>query len=109
MITITERAADEFRRAVRTPDSAEPRAGLRLRVTGGGCGGFQHDLCVESAPLPADVTFSQHGVEIYVDPLSFPYVDGAEIDYIDTPQGCGFTVRGVHHDGACGCGASFPS
>lgn len=107
MVTITERAAQEFRRAVSGGRQAEGLPGLRLRVTGGGCAGFQHELSVERSPGPTDQTFSQHGLEIYVDALSLPYVDGAEIDYVDTPQGCGFTVHGVHHDGACGCGASF--
>ena len=107
MITITERAAQEFRSAVGTERNGEALPGLRLRVTGGGCAGFRHELSVERNPGPTDQTFAQHGLEIYVDPLTLTYVDGAEIDYLETPQGCGFTVHGVHHDGACGCGASF--
>ena len=69
--------------------------GLRLRVIGGGCAGFQYDLFFEEEPTSMDETFESRGIKLYVDPLSFQYLDGTEIDFVETVLGAGFKFRGV--------------
>ncbi len=81
--------------------------GLRLRVIGGGCAGFQYDLYFEDVPTDLDERFESHGIPLYVDPLSYQYLDGTEIDYVETPHGAGFKFGNPNVSGTCGCGSSF--
>ena len=81
--------------------------GLRLRVIGGGCAGFQYDLYFEEAPTELDEQFESNGVQLFVDPLSYQYLDGTEIDYVDTSHGSGFKFGNPNVTGTCGCGSSF--
>jgi iron-sulfur cluster insertion protein len=81
--------------------------GLRLRVIGGGCAGFQYDLYFEDVPTDLDERFESHGIPLYIDPLSFQYLDGTEIDYVETAHGAGFKFGNPNVSGTCGCGSSF--
>jgi iron-sulfur cluster insertion protein len=105
MISITPLAAEKVK------DIAQAEGlngqGLRLRVIGGGCAGFQYDLYFEDSPTDLDETFESHGVRLYVDPLSYQYLDGTEIDYVDGVQGSGFKFGNPNVTGTCGCGSSF--
>ncbi len=105
MISITEFAATKVREIA----DAEGLAGqgLRLRVIGGGCSGFQYDLYFEDAPTDMDERFESRGIALYVDPLSFQYLDGTEIDFVDGIQGSGFKFGNPNVTGTCGCGSSF--
>ncbi|HEX9294774.1 MAG TPA: iron-sulfur cluster insertion protein ErpA [Polyangiaceae bacterium] len=105
MITITTKAADKVK------EIAEAEAlhgqGLRLRVVGGGCSGFSYDLYFEDSPTEMDETFEANGVNLYIDPLSFQYLDGTEIDYVEGMHGSGFKFSNPNVKGTCGCGSSF--
>jgi iron-sulfur cluster insertion protein len=105
MISITKLAADKVKEIATTEGLAGQ--GLRLRVMGGGCAGFQYDLYFEEATTDMDERFQSNGVELYVDPLSYQYLDGTEIDYVEGPQGSGFKFGNPNVSGTCGCGSSF--
>ena len=108
MITITERAAAEVRAFVEEHAAHQfGSPGVRLLVTGGSCAGYCHELHIEAGPRPDDHTFEDRGIHIYVDPTSFPHVDGAEIDYVETKDGSGFTVAYPSQDDPWSCGSSF--
>jgi iron-sulfur cluster insertion protein len=81
--------------------------GLRLRVIGGGCAGFQYDLYFETDTTPMDESFESNGVKLYIDPLSYQYLDGTEIDYVESAHGSGFKFQNPNVSGTCGCGSSF--
>ena len=81
--------------------------GLRLRVIGGGCAGFQYDLYFEDKPTDMDERFESNGVALFVDPLSYQYLDGTEIDYVESAHGAGFKFGNPNVTGTCGCGSSF--
>jgi iron-sulfur cluster insertion protein len=81
--------------------------GLRLRVIGGGCAGFQYDLYFEEAPTDMDERFQSNGVDLFVDPLSYQYLDGTEIDFVEGAHGSGFKFGNPNVSGTCGCGSSF--
>jgi len=81
--------------------------GLRLRVIGGGCAGFNYDLYFEDAPTPMDEEFEDKGVKMYIDPLSYQYLDGTEIDYVESLHGAGFKFNNPNVTSTCGCGSSF--
>lgn len=105
MITVTERAAAKVKEIA----DAEGLAGqgLRLRVIGGGCAGFSYDLYFEDAIGEMDEQFESLGVKLYVDPLSFQYLENTEIDYVEGVHGSGFKFNNPNTKGTCGCGSSF--
>ena len=105
MISLTSLAAEKVKE-IANEEGLESQ-GLRLRVIGGGCAGFQYDLFFEDSPAPVDETFDSHGIELYVDPLSFQYLDGTEIDFVETVLGAGFKFNNPNVSGTCGCGSSF--
>jgi iron-sulfur cluster insertion protein len=105
MISITELAATKVKEISDTEGLVGQ--GLRLRVVGGGCAGFQYDLYFEETPTEFDEEFESNGVKLYVDPLSYQYLDGTEIDYVDGAHGSGFKFGNPNVTGTCGCGSSF--
>lgn len=104
-ITITERAAAKVRE-IADAESLQGQ-GLRLRVIGGGCSGFTYDLYFEDKPTELDERFASNGVELYVDPLSFQYLQNTEIDYVEEAHASGFKFNNPNVKGTCGCGSSF--
>ena len=105
MITLTTIAAEKVREIAAAEGLTDQ--GLRLRVIGGGCAGFQYDLFFEASPTPLDETFESLGIKLYVDPLSYQYLDGTEIDFVETVLGAGFKFKNPNVSGTCGCGSSF--
>jgi iron-sulfur cluster insertion protein len=105
MISITTLAADKVKEISKS-EGLEGQ-GLRLRVVGGGCAGFQYDLYFEDKPTDLDEQFESHGVKLFVDPLSYQYLDGTEIDYVEGAHGSGFKFGNPNVSGTCGCGSSF--
>ena len=105
MITLTTLAAEKVREIANAEGLLEH--GLRLRVIGGGCAGFQYDLFFEERALPTDETFDSQGIKLFVDPLSFQYLEGTEIDFVETVLGSGFKFKNPNVSGTCGCGSSF--
>jgi len=105
MINITARAAEKVLEIA--GDEGLEGQGLRLRVIGGGCAGFNYDLYFEESPTSMDERFEDKGVQMFVDPLSFQYLDGTEIDYVEQLHGAGFKFSNPNVTSTCGCGSSF--
>ena len=105
MISITALAADKVREFAKS--GGLDGQGLRLRVIGGGCAGFQYDLYFEESPTELDEEFESQGIRLFVDPLSFQYLEGTEIDYVESAHGSGFKFGNPNVTGTCGCGSSF--
>lgn len=104
MITLTESAATKLADLLKT--QASPEEGLRVRVVGGGCSGLTYQLEFDR-PQEADQVFETQGVKVVVDPKSYLYLVGTEIDYVDGLQGAGFSLKNPNAKGGCGCGSSF--
>ena len=105
MITVTTQAATKIK-DIKTAQAASENTGLRVRVVGGGCSGFQYQLVFDT-PKAGDQVFESDGVKVVVDPKSFLYLVGTEIDYVDGLNGAGFTMKNPNAKGGCGCGSSF--
>ncbi|HET7171553.1 MAG TPA: iron-sulfur cluster insertion protein ErpA [Gaiellales bacterium] len=106
MVTITERAAAKVKQLLEAECDPGLTA-LRVAVEGGGCSGFQYALGFDAGPEEGDALVELHGVRIVVDPYSLPYVDGADLDYVDGLVGAGFQISNPNVEAACGCGTSF--
>lgn len=84
-----------------------PQAALRVFVSGGGCGGMQYGMALESDPREFDTLVESGGVRVVVDPTSLQYLAGAHIDYVDNLMGGGFRIENPNAVSTCGCGHSF--
>ena len=105
MITFTEKAAEKVKEIAEAENLQGQ--GIRLRVIGGGCSGFSYDLYFDDEPGEMDETFETNGVQLYVDPMSFQYLDGTEVDYVETLSGSGFKFNNPNIQNTCGCDSSF--
>jgi len=85
------------------------RAGqvLRVYIQGGGCSGFQYGFNFEDQAASDDALLERDGVTVAVDPLSYQYLAGAEVDYKEDLQGARFIVHNPNASTTCGCGSSF--
>ena len=80
---------------------------LRVFISGGGCSGFQYGFTFDENLSDGDTVIENHGVKLLVDPMSFQYLVGAEIDYTDGLEGAQFVIRNPNAVTTCGCGSSF--
>jgi iron-sulfur cluster assembly protein len=104
MITLTEFAAEKVTNLL----SKKPhKIGLRVGVRGGGCSGFTYFLEFAEEIKANDRELESHDVKIIVDPKSYLYLMGIEIDYIDNLNGAGFKFNNPNARRTCGCGESF--
>ena len=81
--------------------------GLRIGVKGGGCSGFQYDAYFDEKPSEIDRVFEYYGLKVFVDPMSYQYLSGVEVDYVDGLYGAGFKFNNPKVKTLCGCGSSF--
>jgi iron-sulfur cluster assembly accessory protein len=105
MLTLTETASSKVKEFL--AEQGKPEAGLRVRVVGGGCSGFQYQLALDDASSPDDEVFEQDGIKLFVDSKSILYLNGTEIDYVEGIMGSGFRFNNPNSTGTCGCGESF--
>ncbi|PID49520.1 MAG: iron-sulfur cluster insertion protein ErpA [Proteobacteria bacterium] len=80
---------------------------LRVFVTGGGCSGFQYGFTFDENETEGDTLVEKNGVKLLIDPMSFQYMVGAEIDYTEGLEGAQFVIRNPNATTTCGCGSSF--
>ena len=105
MVQLTEKAIGKVREIL---DSQEPKpAGLRIAVVGGGCSGFSYSMAFENQPNILDKTYAYDGLKVFVDQASLLYLDGAEVDYVESLEGSGFKFSNPQVKSTCGCGSSF--
>ena len=105
LVSLSDAAANKLREL--TAEEANPQIGLRVYVYSGGCSGFRYGMMLEDQPTADDVTVQSQCINVYVDRESTQYLEGSEIDYLDTLMGAGFTVNNPNAVSACGCGSSF--
>ena len=105
MVQLTERAVGKVREILDTQDPKP--VGLRIAVVGGGCSGFSYSMAFENQPNMLDKTYSYDGLKVFIDQASLLYLDGAEVDYVETLEGSGFKFSNPNVKSTCGCGSSF--
>jgi iron-sulfur cluster insertion protein len=105
VLRVTARAAAKVRELI--DDEGNPALKLRVYVTGGGCAGFQYGFSFEEALEDEDTEISINGASVVVDALSYPYLVGSEVDYVEGLEGSRFVVRNPNASTTCGCGSSF--
>jgi len=105
MVQLTETAVSKVREILSTQ---EPKpSGLRIAVVGGGCSGFSYSMAFENSPGMLDKTLNYDGLKVFIDQASLLYLDGAEVDYVESIEGSGFKFNNPNVKSTCGCGSSF--
>ncbi len=108
-IVFTKQAAAKVFELIQEEDNLNLK--LRAFVTGGGCSGFKYGFTFDEEPAADDVvvieTVKDTPVYLLVDPLSYQYLAGAEIDYKEDIEGEQFIIRNPNAKTTCGCGSSF--
>ncbi len=80
---------------------------LRVYITGGGCSGFSYGFTFDEEYKEGDSGVEKDGVELVVDPMSYQYLIGATVDYLEDLQGSRFIIHNPNAKTTCGCGSSF--
>ena len=107
VVTLTAGAATKISKLMAEEPAGEAEV-LRIAIQGGGCSGFQYGLMIEeNGQGSGDQVFESHGIKLFVDPISIQYLKNAEVDFVDTITGGGFTIKNPNAKSTCGCGSSF--
>jgi iron-sulfur cluster insertion protein len=104
-ITFTDAAARKVQELIL--EERNPDLKLRVYISGGGCSGFQYGFSFDEERAEDDIAVENDGMTLLVDPLSFQYLMGAEVDYSESLQGAQFVIRNPNASTTCGCGSSF--
>ncbi len=88
-------------------EEGNPKLKLRVFVQGGGCSGFQYGFSFDDKVNDGDHEIENNGVTMVVDPMSYEYLAGAEVDYKESLEGSMFVVNNPNATSTCGCGSSF--
>ena len=104
MLTVTETAAAKLK-SLMAQEGTEGQ-GLRIKVRGGGCSGYEYQLAFDT-PREGDQVLEQGGVKVVIDPKSLLFLTGSELDFQDGLTGAGFAIKNPNAKGSCGCGQSF--
>jgi len=104
-LVFTDSAANKVKELI--AEEGNPELKLRVFVTGGGCSGFQYGFTFDELPGEDDTIMEKNGVKLLIDPMSFQYLVGAEIDYTEGLQGSQFVIKNPNATSTCGCGSSF--
>jgi iron-sulfur cluster insertion protein len=104
-LVFTDNAANKVKDLI--DEEGNPDLKLRVFVTGGGCSGFQYGFTFDETVSEDDTTMMKNGVTLLIDPMSFQYLTGAEIDYQESVEGAQFVIKNPNATSTCGCGSSF--
>jgi len=105
LLVVTQNAADKVKALIE--EEGNDALKLRVFVTGGGCSGFQYGFSFDEKINDGDTTIEKDGVTFLVDPMSYQYLVGAELDYQEGLMGSQFMIKNPNASTTCGCGSSF--
>lgn len=105
LLVVTQNAADKVKALIK--EEGNDALKLRVFVTGGGCSGFQYGFSFDENINDGDTAIEKDGVTFLVDPMSYQYLVGAELDYQEGLMGAQFMINNPNASTTCGCGSSF--
>ncbi len=104
-VTFSDAAARKVKHLIE--EEKNPNLKLRIYISGGGCSGFQYGFSFDDKVGDGDMTVENGEVALVIDPMSYQYLIGAEVDYTEGLEGEQFVVRNPNATTTCGCGSSF--
>jgi iron-sulfur cluster assembly protein len=103
-ITVTPKAANQIRKALLKRGGG---VGLRVAVKTSGCSGYAYALEFADEAVAQDLQFESEGVQLLVDAVSLPMIDGTQLDWVREGLNEGFKFHNPNATAECGCGESF--
>ena len=103
-IKLTQKAIDHTKEMMTKQEFTPP--GMRIAVVGGGCSGYSYEV-KWGDPKPFDKTYEFDGLKVFVDQASMLYLDGTQIDWVETTMAAGYDFKNPNSVSTCGCGSSF--
>ena len=104
-LLFTNNAANKVKQLIEEEGNADLK--LRVFVSVVGCSGFQYGFTFDEVTNEDDTVLNKNGVQLLIDPMSFQYLVGAEIDYQEGLEGAQFVIKNPNATTTCGCGSSF--
>ncbi|NVJ91151.1 MAG: iron-sulfur cluster insertion protein ErpA [Methylocystaceae bacterium] len=104
-VGLTESANKQVQQLIAS--EGNPNLKLRIMITSGGCSGFSYNFSLDDTVKDDDQVFEFDGVQVLVDEASLPFVEGAELDYVQDLMGSSFQMKNPNASSECGCGSSF--
>ena len=104
-INFTDSAAEKVAALIKEEGNNELK--LRVYISGGGCSGFQYGFTFDETIAEDDFGIEKNGVSVVIDPMSYQFLEKAEVDYKEDLQGSQFVIRNPNATTTCGCGSSF--
>ena len=104
-MTFSDAAAGKVKALIEEEENEHLK--LRVFVTGGGCSGFSYGFTFDENLKEGDSGVNKQGVELVIDPMSYQYLMGSTVDYLEDLQGARFIVSNPNAKTTCGCGSSF--
>src|SRR5262252_7707574 len=104
-LVFSDNAANKVKSLI--DEEGNPELKLRVFVSGGGCSGFQYGFTFDEVQNEDDTIMQKNGVTLLIDPMSYQYLVGAEIDYTESVEGAQFVIKNPTATSTCGCGSSF--
>ena len=104
-LDFTDSAASKVSELVK--EEGNPALKLRIYVSGGGCSGFEYNFAFDEAVNEDDTVIEKNGVSLLIDAVSFQYMEGASVDYLEGLEGARFVINNPNATSTCGCGSSF--
>jgi len=104
VVALSTSASEKVRELLEA--EGDPSLGLRIFVAGGGCSGMQYGMTLDEAQ-EGDIILESDGFRVLIDEMSAGYIQGSEVDYVDSLMGAGFVVNNPNAVSTCGCGHSF--
>ncbi len=105
-LTITDSATNRISDLIKS-ESSSKQLRLRIRVSGGGCSGFQYGFVIDDVLNPDDLVFEKNGIFVIVDEISLGLLEGSQVDYVEDLSSASFVIKNPNAVSSCGCGNSF--
>lgn len=104
-VVLSDSAATRVAEILR--ENGYEKQSLRVRVDGGGCNGYSYHFGFDKNRAPDDIAIENLGITLLIDPLSFQYLKGSTVDFVETLEASQFVVKNPNAKSSCGCGNSF--
>jgi iron-sulfur cluster insertion protein len=105
VLGLTDKAVNKVKSLLEEENNYDLK--LRVFVTGGGCSGFQYGFTFDELVAEDDTLVEKDGISALIDPMSYQYLAGAEVDYQEGLEGSRFVIKNPNAETTCGCGSSF--
>ncbi|QCI26713.1 iron-sulfur cluster insertion protein ErpA [Buchnera aphidicola (Thelaxes californica)] len=107
MIKITEIAYLNIKKKIYYISKTVEKYNFRVYIQGGGCNGFQYKFIIDENINQDDIIIREKNIKIVIDSISFQYLQGSTIDYLENLEGSRFLIKNPQAKNTCGCGLSF--